>query len=547
MINQVLSTNTSQRSAFSNFSQPKNGYYINAPFNNEETQRKESNHKLGKTIAVSALVVGFGTLAILSGGFNKGTAKFLNKWKLKLQQKMAQSSKFKNFYRFAVGKIDSFLSKSESINNFTTLKDVFFQRLMWGKDGNRSFTRKIHEGITKYFDKVSRKTVNSSYSNTYDKFAGLSEYFASVNEKVLKNHNNDPKYQNIINTINKRVATVNNNLEKGFGINVRNERLKEIKSSSDGLFEFFWDASLKDVRNFKSKNMWQSFIAEDYLLPAKLQLGNKVGILRQAITHDILDNYKASMKAFENIQKFVNPSDISTNEVLNTLRNNLSSYKKLSGKDEVAQRLELNKEIIKNLKDLRSNFSKMSKEYDYSSNAVKSISSYVAEVEEIISKSSKGELQEILTLYKNILPRNEYLKLKSKVHSAIKSLDKSIDIETVQYFDKARDLKLGSAPTDVLSILGAVGTVGYYLNKAETTDDKYSVSLKYGIPAIGAIATSLYCTARLVSGGKAMLLGLLSGWVMNKAGVVVDDARKKYTLDVSFHNREILKPQPDKV
>lgn len=545
MINQVLSTNTSQRSAFSNFSQPKNGYYINAPFNHDE--KKESNHKLGKTIAISALVVGFGTLAILSGGFNKGTAKFLNKWKLKLEQKMAQSSKFKNFYRFAVGKIDSFLSKSESINNFTTLKDVFFQRLMWGKDGNRSFTRKIHEGITKYFDRVSRKTVNSSYSHTYDKFASLSEYFTSVNERILKNHKNDQKYLNIINLINKRIATVNNNLEKGFGINVRNERLKEIKASSDGLFEFFWDASLKDVRNFKSKNMWQTFIAEDYLLPSKLQLGNKVSMLRQTVTHDIIDNYKASMKAFDNIQKFVNPSDISTNEVLNTLRNNLSSYKKLSGKDEVAQRLELNKEIIKNLKDLSSNFSKMSEKYNYSQNAVKSISSYVAEVEEIISKSSKGELQEILTLYKNILPRNEYLKLKSKVHSAIKSLDKSIDIETVQYFDKARDLKLGSAPTDVLSIVGAVGAVGYYLNKAETTDDKYSVSLRYGIPAIGAIATSLYCTARLVSGGKAMLLGLLSGWVMNKAGVVVDDARKKYTLDVSFHNREILKPQSDKV
>ena len=545
MINQVLSTNTSQRSAFSNFSQPKNGYYINAPFNQED--KKESNHKLGKTIAISALVVGFGTLAILSGGFNKGTAKFLNKWKLKLEQKMAQSSKFKNFYRFAVGKIDSFLSKSESINNFTTLKDVFFQRLMWGKDGNRVFTRKIHEGITKYFDKISRKTVNSSYSHTYDKFAGLSEYFASVNEKILKNHKNDPKYKNIINSINKRVATVNNNLEKGFGINIRNERLKEIKSSSDGLFEFFWDASLKDVKNFKSKNMWQTFIAEDYLLPAKLQLGNKVSMLRQAITHDILDNYKASIKAFDNIQKFVNPSDTSTNEILNTLRNNLSSYKKLSGKDEVAQRLELNKEIIGNLKDLSSNFSKMSEKYNYSQDAVKSISSYVAEVEEIISKSSKGELQEILTLYKSVLPRNEYLKLKSKVHSAIKALDKSIDIETVQYFDKARDLKLGSAPTDVLSILGTVGTVGYYLKKAETTDDKYSVSLKYGIPAIGAIATSLYCTARLISGGKAMLFGLLSGWAMNKVGVVVDDARKKYTLDVSFHNREILKPQSDKV
>ncbi len=545
MINQVLSVNTAQTRAFSNFSQPKNGYYINAPFNEEE--KKENNHKLGKTIAISALVVGFGTLAVLSGGLNKGTAKLLNRWKLKLEQKMAKGSRFKNFYRFTAGKIDTFLAKTESINNFTTLKDVAFQRLMWGKDGSRSFTRKIHEGVTKFFDRISRKTVNSSYSNTYDKFAGLTEYFASVNEKVLSRRGNDPKYANIIENINRRIATVNTNLDKGFGINARNERLKEIQKASDGLFEFFWDASLSDVRNFKSKNMWQSFIAEDYLIPAKLQLGNKAGLLRQAITHDINDNYKATIKALDNIQKFVNPSDMSTNDILNCLRNNLNKYKKLSGKEEIVQRNELNKEIITNLRKLGDNFTEMSSKYNYNSDAAKAISKYVSEVENIISKSSKGELQEILTLYKGILPRSEYLKLKAKVNSAIKSLDKSIDIETIQYFDKARDLKLGSAPTDVLSILGAVGAVGYYLNKAESKDDKYSVSLRYGIPAIGAIATSLYCTARLVSGGKAMLFGLLSGWAMNKAGVVVDDARKKYSLDVSLHNREILKPQPDKV
>lgn len=545
MINQVLSVNTAQTRAFSNFSQPKNGYYINAPFNEEE--KKENNHKLGKTIAISALVVGFGTLAVLSGGLNKGTAKLLNRWKLKLEQKMAKGSRFKNFYRFTAGKIDTFLAKTESINNFTTLKDVAFQRLMWGKDGSRSFTRKIHEGVTKFFDRISRKTVNSSYSNTYDKFAGLTEYFASVNEKILSRRGNDPKYANIIENINRRIATVNTNLDKGFGINARNERLKEIQKASDGLFEFFWDASLSDVRNFKSKNMWQSFIAEDYLIPAKLQLGNRAGLLRQTITHDINDNYKATIKALDNIQKFVNPSDMSTNDILNSLRNNLNKYKKLSGKEEIVQRNELNKEIITNLRKLGDNFTEMSSKYNYNSDAAKAISKYVSEVENIISKSSKGELQEILTLYKGILPRSEYLKLKAKVNSAIKSLDKSIDIETIQYFDKARDLKLGSAPTDVLSILGAVGAVGYYLNKAESKDDKYSVSLRYGIPAIGAIATSLYCTARLVSGGKAMLFGLLSGWVMNKAGVVVDDARKKYSLDVSLHNREILKPQPDKV
>ena len=193
------------------------------------------------------------------------------------------------------------------------------------------------------------------------------------------------------------------------------------------------------------------------------------------------------------------------------------------------------------------NFKEMSSKFNYNQDAVKSISTYVSEVEDIISKSSKGELQEILTAYKSILPRNEYLKLKSKVESAVKSLDKSIDTETIQYFDKARDLKLGSAPTDVLSIIGAVGAVGYYLGHAENKDERTSVSLKYGIPAIGAIATSLYCTARLVSGGKALLFGLLSGWAMNKAGVLVDDTRKKYSVDISFKNKTLVKSQPDKV
>ena len=165
MVNQVLSLNSIiQSHAFSNFSQPKRGYYINEPFNNSNpnsNEKKKSGHNLGKTIAISAMVVGFGTLAVLSGGLNKGAVKVLNKWKLKLEEKMAKGSKFKNFYRYSAGKIDTFIAKSESINNFTSLKDVLFQKLMWGKNGNRRFTRKVHESITSFFDRISRKTVNS--------------------------------------------------------------------------------------------------------------------------------------------------------------------------------------------------------------------------------------------------------------------------------------------------------------------------------------------------------------------------------------------------
>ena len=111
-------------------------------------------------------------------------------------------------------------------------------------------------------------------------------------------------------------------------------------------------------------------------------------------------------------------------------------------------------------------------------------------------------------------------------------------------------MRLGSAPTDVLSIVGTVGAVGYYLNKADGKDEKISASLKYGIPAIGAIATSLYSTARLISGGKSMAFGIVSGMIISKIGEAVDNLRKKYALDVSFHAKEMkdmFKPQSDKV
>ena len=87
------------------------------------------------------------------------------------------------------------------------------------------------------------------------------------------------------------------------------------------------------------------------------------------------------------------------------------------------------------------------------------------------------------------------------------------------------------------------------MGKSKDKDERISASLKYGIPAVGAIATSLYSTAKLVSGGKSLALGLISGWVMNIIGNYVDKTRKNYSLNVSLQNinKVSTKPQPDKV
>ena len=534
MINQVVPNSVPKTGTFNDFRQPKNGWYLAA--NHFEDENKRSTN-YGKTIAIAALVTGFGTFALMRGFVPKSASKYLENLRLKLEEKALKAGKLRNFYRYALNKVENYIEKSGSINNITSLKDVLFQRLMFGKDGKRTFTKKIHQGITNLFTKISRKTVNSSYASTHSKFATLNEYLIEVNEKILERNSDNPQIKSALDNITSRMETVNQNLEKGFGINARNKRLNEMNKATEDLFDYFWQSSFSDIKNFKSANMYQTFIAEKRLMPNKMKLSNDVGILRRKITHNIEDTSKATSKAVDNIQRFINPTDESSNEILNILRKNLKSYKKLSGDSETLERTELNTEIIANLKKLSKSFSDNAAEQNYSQESVDAVSKYISEFEDIISNSSKGELQEILTEYKKLLPRSEYLKVKEHVNKAIKSLDKSIDIEISQFFDKNRDLKLGSAPTDILSVIGSVGAVGWFLGKSKDKDERISASLKYGIPAIGAIATSLYCTARLISGGKSMAFGIISGLIINKIGTSIDNTRKKYSFGLSVQNK----------
>ena len=404
---------------------------------------------------------------------------------------------------------------------------------MYGKKGQRTFTRKIHEGITKIFDRISRNTVNSSYANTQKKFATLNEYLSSLNERIAR-ESSDPEAKKLIDSIRTRMVNVNKMFEHGFGLNARNNRLQQMNEAYEGLFDYFWNSSLKDIKNFKSKNMWSSYIAEDYLQADKKELVKSTRFLRKAISNNIDDDYFTSIETINNIRKFINPNDIDTIKTIQDLRKSLLKYKKLSGGNAVADRVTQKQDILAKLKQLSTSINSEK----YSSETVKEISEQINDIQSVISSSSKGELQEILSLYKKILPEKEYKQLKTKITKTIKSLDESIDTETNRYFDKARDLKLGAGPTDVMSILGTAGTVAWLVGKSKDKDEVISAALKYGIPAVGAIATSLFCTARLISGGKALIFGLASGWVINKIGELTDDMRKQYSLQASIHRKK---------
>lgn len=168
MINQAVSIQTS--SPYNDF----NGYKKNPQFLLNTIPQKEEEHHGGKiaaSLGITALIVGFGILGLMRGS-PKNLTKYLEKLKINIEAKLEKTKNNKSLklvnqgYTYALNKINSLILKSECINNFTSLKDALAKYCM----DKTKFTQKIHEKITKLFQKGSRSTVHNSWANTTQKF-----------------------------------------------------------------------------------------------------------------------------------------------------------------------------------------------------------------------------------------------------------------------------------------------------------------------------------------------------------------------------------------
>ena len=146
-------------------------------------------------------------------------------------------------------------------------------------------------------------------------------------------------------------------------------------------------------------------------------------------------------------------------------------------------------------------------------------------------------VEELLTIYKKHLSEKEYLHIEKSSEKLIKSLDVAIDTEADKLFDKIRDLKLGAAPADVASILTSILYVIHDLSSnAENNDERASIALRSGIPILGGMLISLYCTIGLISAGPSLAVGIISGLAISKFGEILDKMRKDKntsTLDIA--------------
>lgn len=539
MIDQVGNISYKE-SPFYNFSQSgrAKNYYVEKKYLPPED--KNNNHKVIVTLATSALALGFGIFAIM--GAPKGTNKLLNKIKNILEKKIAKTKTSKagenvnQFYLSSLNKVNSFIEKSESINNFTSIKDALCKKLM----EKRNWSKKIYEKITKLFEKTSRETVVASWQNTKHKISKTFTSMEKIDKEILAAKGDKDitingitqkgkEWLEIIKNNRKDIAEIlETNTSKGKSV----ARYKKIKAATEHLD----DVTIEIFKDWRNRKLYQTFAADRVILKDKTALFDELMTFRKQISYTREDKLNLVKNIVKKIENYTATSNYSILQQFNKLKSDLNIK---AGIDDKTLLNEL-ENLQKALKEGKVKIDAENHVYEMIAKSKNIIAGKETKAYgEISAKIPEGKLDEILKIYKSLIPE-KYSKIEKMSANAIKAIDNSINIESEQFFDKVRDLQIGSAPTDALSILGSAAMIGVGLVKAKDNDERVSVTLKAGIPVLGAVATSLYCTARLISGGKAMAVGLLSGYILNKIGEKTDDIRKKYINLKSESNANAL-------
>lgn len=518
MINQITNNNSNLNSNYKapqssvNFSNA-NSFGAKVKKTVVETPEEKKLKSLGLKIALGALAVGFGVLGISKGLpiISKGK---INDFILDLENKSRNLKTKKNktakenFLSKVVDKTKAATNFYKSMLNATSIKDAGFKKITDKIPLIGPACVKITDG----FKKLSKLTVEKTYAKTNKKFNKLYVAFYNANLKL-------PKRQAA--GLDSQIENLRKNVISNFGKDEISHRLNTSYKPLEGLDEKIWDATYKNPKKFFSdRGAYSNCLAEQISVAERNEIGMKVNKMRAKISHNHNNEINSIKVLLTNINTVLDPLSERTISAMKSIDKAMKDFAKNNT-------IESRKALLEEIKKLNAMVPDNMIQKKFS----ESINSF--------NNSKDGQIQKILNKYKEILPKAEYARLEKEAQKALNHLDKSVDIETNKLFEKMRDLEIGSAPTDVVSILGALGAVGYGVGKADTKDEKISASLKYGIPAIGAVTVSIICATSLVAAGPSLAIGMISGLAINKVGEFADKIRK--SLNNNQANNQINK------
>ncbi len=502
----------------------------------EEARKTNNLSLIGLSIAGVTVLTAAALFFVLKGG-TKGVQKYFQKIRTLLERKVQRAKLEKDgkfgtldkAYIYVIKSLDLLLKRSEAINNFTSFKDLTFKKIM----NFTGFGGKIHDRITNLFEKIGRRSVLVSYKKTDNAVKGLKHAINlstsphAAREFVTISGQKVPREEalKILQRLNNELVS---SFDQNFGQKALQNRYFMYKKSMEDLKSIF-----KNLKIFWSKNVYSKFMAESAVIKDKIAVQDTVKGLRRELSYSTLD---MAAEVDEKIMKMTGIFSYKDADKIKRLRAIRSSIRKYAKNPSENSALQDN--ILSEINSLAMSIKRTmgsAADKDVCESLLKELSG----IRNDLIGFKQGKMQDILDIYRQILPEREYKAVEKSYKSAVKSLDKSIKIETEDFVSKLRDLTLGSAPTDILTILGSLGVLGYHLGKSDNNDQRISISLKYGIPALAGIGTALYCNAKLYAGSKSLIFGTVSTFIVNKIGVILDNMRKKNKQEISNSSQAV--------
>lgn len=526
-INKKLPENQEQQTLGA--SQTPDQFIKNIKIITPEEARKTNNTKIiGLSIAGATVATAAAVFAIVRGGGSRKILQISNKLKLYFEKQLEKAKingKKHDFmdkaYISGIKLVDGMAKKSEAVNNFTTFKDLLFEKIM----RLTKFTGNIHRKIGKTFERIGRRSVISQYANAEDSLIKaqttshrtLRQYLNANSDQIININGIQLPRKEWAKRIKAQDGEIQNLFEEHFTANALMKRYYTIKQISTKLKN-----DLSKLMSFWSRDVYNKFIADSKIVEGREALQKEVWGKRRLLSYTQPEMIKSAENSLDNITKLTQASDKTSIGYIKSLKHDMKEFVQKPN-----SRSELKNKILETVRELSTSI-KENKNGLITKEIGEKMTAELANMTKTLTDYKQGKIQDILEIYKNLLPEKEYKVVEKYYTQGVKSLDKSIKIETEDFVNKLRDLAMGSAPTDMLSMISSIGALGYYLAKADDKDQRTSIALKYGIPALAAVGVPLYCNAKLFSGTKGLAIASVATFIVNRIGTYADNKVKKH-------------------
>lgn len=501
-----------------------------------EVKEKSVNHILRNSgIAAGIGVVLLAPVVMLAskGKFPKLSnylTKRLNNISKKIEElrEKPQMSKAEMAYLNSLQKSNKTLNSIKGVLlNTGPLKDVLFEKTL-----RKIGLGKLCNKVTGFFEKMAVKMTSIAYKKSNNAFIQMKDNFAQTNKNLLSS--SDKSKVVTINGVSKTV---------GDWLGVAGEKLNEIDTAYDsfrpkavskrykwlskqfnGLGDIVFDKTYGNLKKFlTTPKSWTSFITEDLAAPTKIKFVRNVSNKKKVITNTRTDTAKDIDKLVSNIEASVDMTHKGSVDLLKRLKKAVSDFTSKDNpqpKDNVLE--QINGIIQDSMSVLNDSDAK------YSSITSKKIRKSLGNIRYVIGTDKKGKVEELLEIYKHLLSPEDYEVLKKSVQKSRTAFNNAVDTESDKFVDKMRDLKSGSALSDVgIGLLFPLGSTAVAMSMADTKEKKRSVALNLGVPLLVGLATSMVGTVAMLAAGPAMALGLVTSTITNQICSRIDDRLKK--------------------